>query len=465
MGGLRGPLGAPVTPEYINPDGIGRRQHYEWASIYWSPTTGAYAIFYGPLWDTWAAHGWEQGLGYPVTDEIVNPDGIGRRQYFQYGQIYQPDGHGQVDVILPTSGAVTESRQHDANRCVHNVASSFRSQNTLSSSHIHGRLGTSPTDYRNNELNHNQGIGRLYHPDGRYVVLGRSMEGHAQLLMFKLDGYPSTTGALGSLGSHSTANRVVWQYNDTYDRNHPDGLSVMGNYFVHGISCEGGEKCKRAQNMPRVYVWDASNPAAPRRVLDFDLVNWSAGPGPSATPNHTATAGAATMVKLSDDQYLIIVKSKEYNPPGSGSERRVVRFLRGTSLTDVSTWSEVSVLPESSIDAWDDGDFNYQHISAVTECSTSKIFVVATKGDTWGSCDSDDSEVARLYELGANADGTAYTLSVVGHRYFHCTDAVEFGGAAGLYITDEGRLSFYTGEKELHYVSTGYKVQFREFWP
>jgi hypothetical protein len=366
---------------------------------------------------------------------------------------------------VTTTGAVTESRQRDANMCVHNVASSFRSQNTSSSSHMHGRLGTRATDYRNDELNHNQGIGRLYHPDGRYIVLGRSMEGRGQLLMFKLDGYTSTTGALGSSGSHSTANRVVWQYNDTYDRNHPDGLSVMGNYFVHGISCEGGEKCERAQNMPRVYVWDASNPAAPRRVLNFDLVNWSGGPGPSATPNHTATAGAATMVKLSDGQYLIIVKSKEYNPPGSGSARRVVRFLRGTRLTDVSTWSEVSVLPESSIEAWDDGDFNYQHIGAVTECGSGKIFVVATKGDTLGSCDSDDSEVARLYELGANADGTAYTLSVVGHRYFHCTDAVEFSGAAGVYITDEGRLSFYTGEKELHHVSTGYKVKFREFWP
>ena len=361
------------------------------------------------------------------------------------------------------TGAVTQSRQRDANMCVHNVASSFRSQNTSSSSHMHGRLGTSATDYRNDELNHNQGIGRLYHPDGRYIVLGRSMEGRGQLLMFKLDGYPSTTGALGSSGSHSTANRIVWQYNDTYDRNHPDGLSVMGNYFVHGISCEGGEKCERAQNMPRVYVWDASNPAAPRRVLNFDLVNWPGGPGPSATPNHTATAGAATMVKLSDGHYLIIVKSKEYNPPGE-EERRVVRFLRGTSLTDVSTWSEVSVLPESSIEAWDDGDFNYQHISAVTECGSGKIFVVAIKGHTWGSCD-DDGEVARLYDLGVNADGTAYTLSVVGHRYFHCTDAVEFSGAAGVYITDEGRLSFYTGEKELHHVSTGYKVKFREFWP
>jgi hypothetical protein len=116
------------------------------------------------------------------------------------------------------------------------------------------------------------------------------------------------------------------------------------------------------------------------------------------------------------------------------------------------------------IEAWDDGDFNYQHISAVTECGSGKIFVVATKGHTWGSCD-DDSEVARLYELGVDADGTAYTLSVVGHRYFHCTDAVEFSGAAGVYITNEGRLSFYTGEKELHYVSTGYKVKFREFWP
>ncbi len=41
MGGLTGPLGAPVTPEYINPDGVGRRQHYERASIYWTPVRNA----------------------------------------------------------------------------------------------------------------------------------------------------------------------------------------------------------------------------------------------------------------------------------------------------------------------------------------------------------------------------------------------------------------------------------------
>ncbi|HEY5869384.1 MAG TPA: hypothetical protein VI542_28120 [Candidatus Tectomicrobia bacterium] len=88
MGGPPGPPGAPVTPEYLNPDGIGRRQHYERASIYWSPATGAYAIMNGPLWDKWAAHGWEQGLGYPVTDEIGNPDGIGRRQHYERASIY-----------------------------------------------------------------------------------------------------------------------------------------------------------------------------------------------------------------------------------------------------------------------------------------------------------------------------------------------------------------------------------------
>jgi len=88
MGGPTGPLGVPVTPEAINPDGVGRRQHYAHGSIYWSPTTGAYVILPGPFWDTWAAYGWEQGLGYPMTDEIVNPDSVGRRQHFQHGHIY-----------------------------------------------------------------------------------------------------------------------------------------------------------------------------------------------------------------------------------------------------------------------------------------------------------------------------------------------------------------------------------------
>jgi hypothetical protein len=83
VGGPTGPLGFPTTDETRTPDGIGRYNHFaNRASIYWTPSTGAHEV-HGAIRVTWAATGWEQGpLGYPTTDETATPDGIGRYNHF-----------------------------------------------------------------------------------------------------------------------------------------------------------------------------------------------------------------------------------------------------------------------------------------------------------------------------------------------------------------------------------------------
>ncbi|WP_436786729.1 LGFP repeat-containing protein [Yinghuangia sp. YIM S10712] len=84
----KGPLGYPVTDELTAPDGRGKYTHFQRGSIYWTPETGAHEI-HGSIRDRWAAMGWERSpLGYPVTDEMVTPDGRGRYTHFQYGSIY-----------------------------------------------------------------------------------------------------------------------------------------------------------------------------------------------------------------------------------------------------------------------------------------------------------------------------------------------------------------------------------------
>ena len=83
-------LGYPTTDEIVNPDGIGRRQHFEGSTIYWSPADllNAYSIG-GAISDKWHALGAEQGhLGYPLSDEMILPDGIGRMNSFENGVIY-----------------------------------------------------------------------------------------------------------------------------------------------------------------------------------------------------------------------------------------------------------------------------------------------------------------------------------------------------------------------------------------
>jgi uncharacterized protein with LGFP repeats len=96
----RGELGFPVTDETVTPDGIGRYNHFENnASIYWTPNTGAH-IVKGYIRRAWADQGWERGrLGYPLTNELVaeGTNGKGRYSRFEGGEIrWTPEGGAKV---------------------------------------------------------------------------------------------------------------------------------------------------------------------------------------------------------------------------------------------------------------------------------------------------------------------------------------------------------------------------------
>ncbi len=95
LGGLA--FGVPCTNETATPDQVGRFNHFNdnTCSIYWTPATSAAAIW-GGIRQKWAQLGWEQSaLGYPVTDELQTPDGVGRYNHFnQGGSIYWTPGTG-----------------------------------------------------------------------------------------------------------------------------------------------------------------------------------------------------------------------------------------------------------------------------------------------------------------------------------------------------------------------------------
>ena len=81
-------LGFPLTNETTTPDGIGRYNHFQNGSIYWSPGTGAWEV-HGAIRDKWSSLGWERSaLGYPLTDEQAVYGGTGRISHFQHGSIY-----------------------------------------------------------------------------------------------------------------------------------------------------------------------------------------------------------------------------------------------------------------------------------------------------------------------------------------------------------------------------------------
>lgn len=81
----KGILGYPITDEVTPPDGVGRYNVVEHGSIYWTPATGAHEV-HGRIRDAWMTTGWEAGsLGYPTSDEYAVSGG--RRSDFQHGSI------------------------------------------------------------------------------------------------------------------------------------------------------------------------------------------------------------------------------------------------------------------------------------------------------------------------------------------------------------------------------------------
>ena len=98
LGGAAGWLGPALTPELTTPDGVGRYLHHRSGSLYWHPSTGAQSVR-GSIRETWARHRWEAGLlGYPLTDELVTADGVGRRSEFQRGSVYWSPRTGAHEV-------------------------------------------------------------------------------------------------------------------------------------------------------------------------------------------------------------------------------------------------------------------------------------------------------------------------------------------------------------------------------
>jgi len=109
--GAGGPTtyGLPLTDEVTTPDGVGRFNHFQGGSIYWTPSTGAHTV-YGGIKAEWAATGWEQGiLGYPTSDEgnaLGNANvGPGRYNNFQHGVIYWSPATGAHEVHGAILGA------------------------------------------------------------------------------------------------------------------------------------------------------------------------------------------------------------------------------------------------------------------------------------------------------------------------------------------------------------------------
>ncbi|HEU5473254.1 MAG TPA: GH25 family lysozyme [Actinophytocola sp.] len=98
LGWERSHLGYPTTNELRTPDGIGAYNLFQQGSIHWTPATGAHEVR-GLIYQVWASLGLERSvIGYPITDETPSSDGVGSYNHFQRGSIFYRPGVGAQEV-------------------------------------------------------------------------------------------------------------------------------------------------------------------------------------------------------------------------------------------------------------------------------------------------------------------------------------------------------------------------------
>jgi peptidoglycan/xylan/chitin deacetylase (PgdA/CDA1 family) len=96
LGTVMSLLRFPTTDERGCLDRVGRYNHFQGGSIYWTSGTGAHEV-HGGIGAKWASLGWERGLlRYPVSDEVAVTGG--RASQFQGGNIYWSQATGAHEV-------------------------------------------------------------------------------------------------------------------------------------------------------------------------------------------------------------------------------------------------------------------------------------------------------------------------------------------------------------------------------
>jgi len=82
--GIAARLGQPKGIEVPTLDKAGRWQEFDGGAIYWHPwaDNGVAHVVWGAILETWRKVGSEPATGYPTTDEMTCPDGVGKYNHF-----------------------------------------------------------------------------------------------------------------------------------------------------------------------------------------------------------------------------------------------------------------------------------------------------------------------------------------------------------------------------------------------
>ncbi|MCQ9347160.1 hypothetical protein NQ023_01555 [Corynebacterium phoceense] len=100
-GGTNSTLGFPVADEAMTPDRVGRFSRFQGGSIYWHPRFGAHSVE-GEILKKWGAAGFEVGeYGYPIAVAVVEEGTLQATQQFENGIIRGKVFDGSDGYVTP----------------------------------------------------------------------------------------------------------------------------------------------------------------------------------------------------------------------------------------------------------------------------------------------------------------------------------------------------------------------------
>lgn len=359
-----------------------------------------------------------------------------------------------VDAWAGWTGAVCAWGQPDCNRCVPDAAASV---NNLRD---HGDvLGFYPQGDPVTSANHWQGIQRLAVGDGRYLAVSQS--GSARAFHVVEMGSRNTTGArlrsnrltpglnypdTGPPGSDRVVLETALPAGMSY--NHAGGMQSVGKLLA--VPLEGGSN-------PRglALVYDLGNPQAPL------LLN-------ASRYSDTAEAGTASLAKLNDGRFLLIIGRGNANTLEFYLSRGNIADNNPTELFDpVDIWNEGEL--GSEIGDWEFG--NYQSLNLITQCDGSLFLVGTHKNALVGGEDWVD-----LFRLGTQGVSDA-VITKVAKKHLYCgypSPGASSGtqlqcnldAAGGVYVDPAGQLIVYATEHDNDGPGGSVKMmEFRSIFP
>jgi hypothetical protein len=303
---------------------------------------------------------------------------------------------GGTAFAFPLTGATCAWGAADCNKCVPNAVSAVNSLRD------HGDvLGFYPIGDPVSVTSHWQGLQRLPAAGGRYLAVSHSGDTKA-FTVVHMESRDAGTG----LRFRSNRLNATYHYPGTapsaWDRavhderlpaylsyTHSGGMQASGNLLA--VSLESSPSGQNGQ----VVLYDMSSPTAPRML-------------PARRLGRTTQAGTASLAKLSDGDFLLILGQADANN---------LEFYRSSS-GDL----EQSTTTFDLIDLWNEGELrstigdlefgNYQNLNLITQCDGA-LFLAGThqnsvNGEDW-------VDLFRLTEETGNV-----VITKVARRHLYC---------------------------------------------